>query len=281
MRTLVCISAAIALIGCGNSNSPTGNDAGNDTSQADAPSAPETNRDDTNPAVRKDAGQIDAPSAPETNRDDSNPPIGDDAGNDTGQADAPSAEETNRDDTNPAVADGAGYDVGQVDAHVVLDTNQNDLPGNPADAADGVSAIEAGEQCTCAEGSGVSPVSWSCFCSVESCTRTLSDFVGAGDGGKAVKIGQGTVLVMEYANCNLVLVQAKTYSDYVPASEYVFDRTTETLLGAKVWLDDRQHSCPFATDGGRWVFGYQSGSYPVPQSCQATECLPGSGACPL
>jgi hypothetical protein len=269
MKTLLGVGMVVALIGCGGSEAPAPLDAGRDVRQPDAPVASDAKQDTTSP-------------------------VGDDAGYDLGQADAPVALDTNRYDLPGSPIDAvdgmsvldAGYDVGQADAPVAPDANQHDLLGGPVDATDvtnavdGMSVLDGGEQCLCSDGSGPSQVPWSCFCSVESCTRTLADFVSAGDGGKSVNPGEHTVLVLEYASCNLVLVQAKTYSDYVPNSEYVFDRTTGAMVGAKVWLDDREHSCPFASDGGSWIFGYQSGIYPVPSTCQATECLPGSGTCP-
>lgn len=266
MRTLLGIGLVVALIGCGGSDSPARLDAGRDVRQPDAPMGPDTQPDST-------------------------PPIRNDAGNDVAQYDAPATPDTNPYDLpkNPVDAvDGTsvldmGRDVGQPDAPPAPDANQSDLPRNPVDATnsvDGMASLDAGDQCACSDGTGPSQVPWGCFCAASNCTRTLADFVSASDGGKSVNPGEHTVRVLEYASCNLVAVQAKTFSDYVPTSEYVFDRTTGVMVGALVWLDDREHLCPFASDGGRWIFGYQSGSYPVPTSCQATDCLPGSGTCP-
>jgi hypothetical protein len=122
-------------------------------------------------------------------------------------------------------------------------------------------------------------VSWGCFCSVENCTRTLADFVDEGYSDRVFK-SIDTTLMLIYADCNRLLVKNYTYSRNVPVSEYVFDRTTKALIGAKVWLDDRQHTCPFPNSGARWVFGYQSGDYPIPATCKLTSCVAGSGNCP-
>jgi hypothetical protein len=159
------------------------------------------------------------------------------------------------------------------------DAAVDDIPEPRSDASDSVPS-DSGESCSCdsATGGGASKVAWACFCAVESCYRRRESFVGDGDGGKAVAWGNHTVLVTEFAGCNLVLVQAHTYSDFVPPSDYVFDRATGALIGARVWLDDREHMCPFPGTLG-WVYGYESGTYPVPSACQVTECLAGTGSC--
>jgi hypothetical protein len=202
-----------------------------------------------------------------------------DGGHDLAKNDTPEASPNDLPGDRANAAD-IVVDVPGGEASSVVDTGKRDAPTDPVDAADAVLDADAGESCACNELSGtLTKLSWSCFCSVESCQRKLADFVSYADGGKVLTSGNRTVLLREFADCNLVLVEAKPYGDYVPSSEYVFDRATGALLGAKVWLDDRQHSCPFAAGDTRWVFGYQSGSYPVSTTCQQSACLAGSGSC--
>jgi hypothetical protein len=257
MKKFVWVGFSLALLGCGGSDSTVTKDAGADLSR-DVVVAPDLSKKDlpVNPTDAPDRVDGAADHAP------------DDVARPDAAVDAP--------DAPNAYSLDAEIDLAKLD----LRATDTDRGETQVDLTDGASVSEVGDRCACAGGSGVSNVSWSCFCSVESCARSLDDFVDVGDGGKIVKSGHGTVLVTEYAGCDLVLVQAKTYSDYVPASEYIFNRTTGALLGAKVWLDDRQHLCPFASSDARWVFGYQSGNYPVPSSCQLTDCLAGSGTCP-
>lgn len=121
-------------------------------------------------------------------------------------------------------------------------------------------------------------MSWGCFCSIQSiqaCARTLADFVDLADGGRT--LGSHVDMVIEYADCNLVMVQQHSYSDYVPPSEYIFNRMTEHLVGAKVLLGDSYYTCPFPPYLLA-VFGYRSGTYPVPSTCHASACM--GSACP-
>lgn len=141
---------------------------------------------------------------------------------------------------------------------------------------------DAGEACSCGPGLPLegSPMSWGCFCSVQSCARTIADYVDLADGGRTLRSHVDKVI--EYADCNLVMVQQHTYSDYAPPSEYIFNRTTERLVGAKVMFSDSHYTCPFPSpDGSNSVlrgYGYRSGDYPVPSTCQASACM--GSACP-
>jgi hypothetical protein len=156
----------------------------------------------------------------------------------------------------------------------------DEAPAKP-DAAVEAGSKDASQQCSCGSGSSVmsGAMSWTCFCSIENCGRTLDDFVDVADGGRILR--NQTVLLSEYADCGLVFIKHRTYSDYVPPSEYVFDRNTGVLVGAKVQLDDRQHVCPFPPPDGSagWVFSYQAGTHPIPASCQVSACLGSASAC--
>jgi hypothetical protein len=284
MRKIVGIGFTMAFFACSSSSSndpaDAGGDASADTGKADGPVAPDAAKNDlpANPGDAADVG-LDLRADEATNGPDgpahdvaAAPADAVDGGGDTPPKPELPAVDRGGNDTNDGI-DATITDVASIDV-TVIDAN--------APATDSAVASDLGEQCSCGDTqtSGPSAVSWGCFCSVESCTRTLADFVDSGDGGRVLKPGHESVLLLDYAGCNRILVQAYTYSRYVPASEYVFDRTTGALVGAKVWLDDRQHACPFPASGARWVFGYQSGSYPIPSACQATDCVPGSGPCP-
>jgi hypothetical protein len=265
MRKIVGIGFTMVLFACGGSSS--GDPA--DAAKNDLPANP-ADAADVGPDLRA-GDRADGPDGPA--RDvAADPANAADGGGDIPlKLDLPAMDRGGNDaNDNPdaRITDVASIDLTSIDAS--------------AQATDAAVASDLGEECSCGDTqtSGPAPVSWGCFCSVESCTRTLADFVDSGDGGRVLKPGQQSVLLLDYAGCNRVLVQAHTYSRYVPASEYVFDRTTGALVGAKVWLDDRQHTCPFPASGARWVFGYQSGSYPIPSTCQATDCVTGSGPCP-
>ena len=202
-------------------------------------------------------------------------------------SDAPGAPDAAKDEGSggPSDTEGTTIDLAKRETPEAADTAKSETPEALPDARGDVWDAETGERCTCDD--VVSPsgapakLSWGCFCSVEDCGKTLAYFVDYADGGKVLTTGKGTVLVKEYADCSLVMVQAKTYGDYSRTSEYVFDLATGALVGARVFLDDRQHSCPFPlTDSGiLWVFGYESGDYPVSTSCRESGCLAGSGTC--
>ena len=102
----------------------------------------------------------------------------------------------------------------------------NDVPAAKPDTAIEAGTKDVSEQCSCGNGSPVMPsvMSWPCFCSIENCGRKISDFVDIADGGRT--LGSQTVMLSEYADCNLVFIKHMTYSDWVPPSEYVFDRKT-------------------------------------------------------
>jgi hypothetical protein len=161
------------------------------------------------------------------------------------------------------------------------DSNDDTYATTDVTNDDATVTSDLAEQCSCGDTQTNAPasVSWGCFCAVEKCTRTLADFVDVGSSDRVFKSSQ-TARMLVYADCNRILVQDYTYSRNVSVSEYVFDRTTEALIGAKVLLDDRQHTCPFPTSGAHWVFGYQSGDYPIPSNCKLTSCVAGSGTCP-
>ena len=180
------------------------------------------------------------------------------------------------------VTNTASGDVGVDSLPSVPDLKaDNDVPAAKPDTAIEAGSKDASEQCSCGSGSSVmsGAMSWTCFCSIENCRRKISDFVEVADGGR--NLGNQTVMLSEYADCNLVLIKHRTYGDYVPPSEYIFDRKTGVLLGAKVQLDDRQHICPFPPPDGSagWVFSYQSGDYPVPATCQVSTCMGSANAC--
>ena len=150
---------------------------------------------------------------------------------------------------------------------------------------------DAGEVCSCGSGVGTegSAMSWGCYCSIQPlqpCTRTLADFVDLADGGRTLRYQGGNQMfnqgdmAIEYADCNLVMVQSWTHSDYYPPSVYIFNRTTERLVGAKELLGDSHYSCPFRSPDGSFkdVNGYRSGTYPVPSTCHASSCM--GSTCP-
>ena len=305
MRNLACVGIALALLGCGGSKSAGPGDAARngvgDVGKNDAPGAPDagsietrSNLNDAADAAR-DLGKSEVPGTPDTGRIEAPGVLNDatdgaadvlvDGGRDLGRSDVPDAPDTGRIEAPRDLADAADtvVDLANSETPGVDDTAKSEAPGGRIDATDGARDSNTGEECSCAGATGISvtKMSWGCFCSVENCGRTLADFVDFADGGKVLKSGNHTVLLREYVDCNLVLVQAKTYSDYMTASEYVFNRATGALVGARVWLDDREHLCPFSSDGGaHGVLGYESGSYPVPASCHESECLAAAGACP-
>jgi hypothetical protein len=275
MRSRIYFAMALLLLGCGSSDSAEPRDAAATDGRPDAGKTDglvDTGLDMPNEGI--DVARDDGLAAPEVGKPDSA------GGPEVAKVDGVSGLEVTK-------ADGAGgSEVTKLDSAVDLSpvlldggSSEGDVPAQPIDAADAL-GLDGGEACSCGSASGgsVSKVSWSCFCSVESCFRTLGSFISQADGGKTIATGKGTVVVKEFAECNFVLVQAKTYSDYVPSSEYVFNRATGALLGARVWLDDREHRCPFP-DASGWVFGYESGSYPVPTTCRLTDCTAGSGSC--
>ena len=125
-----------------------------------------------------------------------------------------------------------------------------------------------------------SVMSWPCFCSIENCGRKISDFVDIADGGRT--LGSQTVMLSEYADCNLVFIKHMTYSDWVPPSEYVFDRKTGVLIGAKVELDDIENtsvrSRPRMGPCARCL-RTSRGTIPFPATCQVSTCIGSASAC--
>lgn len=262
MRRIVGIGFTVVLFACSSSSSKPSSDAGT----SDLPTNPAAAAD-----VRPDLRSDEVTSGPDLRANDlANGPDG--LGRDMASDPIHAAE--GGADTSSGL-DLAGVDRGRGD------TNEDSYAIVDGPSRDAFAAPDLAEQCSCGDTqtSAPAPVSWGCFCSVENCTRTLADFVDEGYSDRVFKSPQ-TVRMLVYADCNRIVVQDNTYSRNVPVSEYVFDRTTEALIGAKVWLDDRQHTCPFPASGARWVFGYQSGNYPIPSTCQVTACVPGSGTCP-
>jgi len=281
MRNIVCLGIALVLVACSGSKSTVPADAAGTLGDAAGGGAtgPDTGKSDTASSVAgaqdggRDVAMSDGLSSPDAGRSEASVADAEGAGHDL--ASPPDASK------NDAPSDHAPADIpadlSGNEAFGAVDSSKSDVPGDRAAIIDDAGYADTGERCSCENAVSASParVSWGCFCSVEDCQRTLAYFVEYADGGRTLKIGTHAVLLQEYADCNLVLVQAKTYSDYVPSSEYVFDRGTGALVGAKVWLDDSQHTCPFAASDARWVFGYESGTYPVPASCHASGGLGG------
>jgi hypothetical protein len=158
-----------------------------------------------------------------------------------------------------------------------LDVEKSD--GGTPDAKDGGSA------CMCnpldAMFTQVLSTSWSCYCSVADCSRTLSDYVGFADGGMVLKDRpldsyrtNRTFRATEYADCNLVEVGVNDQDNYYDSwgnstgKTFVFDQRTGQLVGAYDLRGDVGILCPF---GPGYIFA--AGTYPVPETCHASAAV--------
>ena len=139
--------------------------------------------------------------------------------------------------------------------------NQGGLGGSLTGGAGGTSALDANNTtaCTCSAGT----TSFDCFCTIHSCTLTLSYFTP--DAGT----GAAYATLEEYANCNLIVVDNSTST---PGATYVFDRTTGSMVGATSYSDVVER-CPFGQDSSTFR-SLSAGRFPD-ASCVRSNCVNG------
>ena len=124
--------------------------------------------------------------------------------------------------------------------------------GAPIDAA------PTNTGCTCTD----STTTWDCYCQVYDCSKTIAAFTtDAADGGAPY------VLMMEYANCNLV--EYETYPSEGVTVE-VFDLTSGALVG-RFRNGVENNVCPFGGADAP-IYSLKAGRFPD-STCVRSKCV--------
>jgi hypothetical protein len=120
---------------------------------------------------------------------------------------------------------------------------------------------DGGNTCACNGGS----MSLDCFCSayggIYGCVAALATFKSSGSAYSTIE---------EFADCNLAVV---TTTSSAGKQLSVYDRTTGTLVGRRLYSDMAER-CPFdGRDTGSWTIS--AGRFPE-SSCKQTSCTEGT-----
>jgi len=119
-----------------------------------------------------------------------------------------------------------------------------------------VTSVDAATVCSCDNGK----LSWDCFCRAFDCSKTLDAY--------APNAGSKYGALMEYADCDLVVVWSETY---YPMREEYFDRSTGKLVGEHVY-GPAGVTCPFTPDAA-CISSFQAGRSSPDSNCIRTKCV--------